>query len=139
MDYLIDFLMFESINKYEFIKKSDNSWEFSDGNNNFLVEFIKNDDMWELIWYVIKNGKNTYDIVNSNIYRILSTIFKGILIEFIENTPECNNILIKGLSKSLEKSETTQRTKIYYRYLTNNPINGWTLDKYQNEIYLDKK
>ena len=45
---------------------------------------------------------------------------------------------IKGLGKENEKESLSQRTKIYYRYLQNNPIDGWELDKYGNEIYLDK-
>jgi hypothetical protein len=43
------------------------------------------------------------------------------------------------MSKRNEKSEITQRTNVYYRFLKNNPIYGWDLDRYQNEIYLDKK
>ena len=37
-----------------------------------------------------------------------------------------------------EKEPIHQRTKVYYRYLKNNPIEGWELDRYGNEIYLDK-
>ena len=37
-----------------------------------------------------------------------------------------------------ESDAITQRTKVYYRYLQNNPIEGWELDRYGNEIYLDK-
>jgi hypothetical protein len=47
-------------------------------------------------------------------------------------------ITIKGLGKGTEKDSLHQRTKIYYRYLQNNPIDGWKLDRYGNEIYLDK-
>jgi hypothetical protein len=45
---------------------------------------------------------------------------------------------IKGLGKGNESDAITQRTKVYYRYLQNNPIEGWELDRYGNEIYLDK-
>ena len=47
-------------------------------------------------------------------------------------------VIIKGLGKENESDEITQRTKVYYRYLQNNPIDGWEIDRYSNEIYLNK-
>jgi hypothetical protein len=68
----------------------------------------------------------------------LKTIFNGIISDFISKNDWCSEITIKGLGKGNESDAITQRTKVYYRYLQNNPIEGWELDRYGNEIYLDK-
>jgi len=141
MKYLRKYRLFEKVDSYDFkFDGEDMSYEFSDGENNFEVEFtyITDDDLYELKWYLNKGGVYTYDIVNSNIYKILETIFGKILPDFIEKNKDCNSILIQGMSKRHEKSNITQRTNVYYRYLKNNLIDGWSLDRYQNEIYLDK-
>jgi hypothetical protein len=83
-------------------------------------------------------GGWSYDVVKTNLYQLMSTIFTEIVPEFIKSNDWCNCIKIVGLGKKVEKDEITQRTKLYWRYLTKNPIQGWELDRYGNEIYLDK-
>ena len=68
----------------------------------------------------------------------MKTIFSDIIPDFISKNDWCAEIAIKGLGKGNESDAITQRTKVYYRYLQNNPIEGWELDRYGNEIYLDK-
>lgn len=142
MKHITNFRIFESVEPYPYeFDESENCYSFSDGKNKFEVEFsyIAEDDLYDLKWFLDKNGIYTYDIVNSNIYRLLNTIMGKILRDFIEKNDDCRHILIHGMSKRNEKSEITQRTNVYYRFLKNNPIYGWDLDRYQNEIYLDKK
>ena len=112
---------------------------FSDGSNDFRVEIDRKPEGEVEILYRVKEGNEwTFSIVPTNIYRILKTIFGEIIPDFISKNPWCQMITIKGLGKENEKEALSQRTKIYYRYLQNNPIDGWELDKYGNEIYLDK-
>ena len=140
MKYIISFN--ESVSSYNYKFDENNmSYEFSDGNNEFKVDFtyITEDDIYELKWYLKKDGFYTYDIVNSNIFKIMETVLGKILNDFIKRFDDCNSILICGLSKNHEKNEITQRTNVYFRYLKSHPIDGWIVDRYQNEIYLDKK
>lgn len=141
MKHLRNFGIFETVGTYRFeFDESENCYSFSDGKNNFEVEFsLIDEETYELKWFLERNGLYTYDIVNSNIYRLLNTILGEILRDFISRTPDCSHILMHGMSKTKEKSEITQRTNVYYRFLVNNPIPGWSLDRYRNEIYLDKK
>jgi hypothetical protein len=112
---------------------------FSDGQNEFRVEIDRKPEGEAEILYRVKEGENwTFKVVQTNIFRLLKTIFNGILPDFISKNDWCQMIIIKGLGKGTEKDPLHQRTKVYYRYLQNNPIEGWELDRYGNEIYLDK-
>lgn len=135
--------IFESIEFYPF---EDGGHEgatyyyfFSDGQNEFRVEIDRKPEGEAEILYRVKEGEDwTFKIVQTNIFRLLKTMFGGIIPDFINKNDWCQMITIKGLGKGTESDAITQRTKIYYRYLQNNPIEGWELDKYGNEIYLDK-
>lgn len=112
---------------------------FSDGQNEFRVEIDRKPEGEVEILYRVKEGDEwTFKIVSTNIFSLLKTIFGGILPDFISKNDWCQMITLKGLGKGTEKDPIHQRTKVYYRYLQNNPIEGWELDRYGNEIYLDK-
>ena len=112
---------------------------FSDSVNDFRVEIDRKPEGEVEILYRVKDGDEwTFKLVSTNIYRILKTIFGEIIPDFISKNDWCQMITIKGLGKGTEKEPIHQRTKVYYRYLKNNPIEGWELDRYGNEIYLDK-
>ena len=112
---------------------------FTVNNTKFRVEIDrKPQGEAELIYRVNRNNDWTFELVKTNIFKLLKTIFSGILPDFINKNDWCQMIIIKGLGKESETDAITQRAKIYYRYLQNNPIEGWKLDRYENEIYLDK-
>lgn len=141
MKYLIP--IFEFVETYTFedggLQGATHYYFFSDGQNEFRVEIDRKPEGEAEILYRVKNDTEwTFDIVQTNIYRILKTIFGSIIPDFIEKNTWCEMITIKGLGKETEKEPISKRTKIYYRYLQNNPIEGWELDRYGNEIYLDK-
>ena len=141
MKYLKSIL--ESIDSYSFEEggKIDGTYYyfFNDGQNEFRVEIDrKPEGEAELIYRVKEENEWTFKVVSSNIFRLLKTIFSSIIPDFISKNEWCSQITIKGLGKETEKDSLHQRTKIYYRYLQNNPIEGWELDRYDNEIYLDK-
>ena len=135
--------IFESIESYKFeyggLEGATYYYYFSDGQNDFRVEIDrKPQDEAELVYRVKRNDEWTFELVKTNIFSLLKTIFSGVLPDFINNNDWCQMIIIKGLGKESESNDITQRTKIYYRYLQNNPIEDWQLDRYKNEIYLDK-
>ena len=135
--------IYESIEPYQFDEAGSINgtyyYFFSDGHNKFRVEIGRRPEGEAEILYCVKdNNEWTFKIVPTNIYKILKTIFGEIIPDFISKNDWCQMITIKGLGKGTEKEPITKRTKIYYRYLQNNPIQGWKLDRYGNEIYLDK-
>ncbi len=135
--------IFESIESYPFEEagKIDGTYYyfFSDGQNEFRVEIDRKPEDEAEILYRVKEGEDwTFKVVQTNIFSLLKTIFSQIIPDFITKNDWCKMITIKGLGKGTEKEPIHQRTKVYYRYLQNNPIEGWELDRYGNEIYLDK-
>ena len=135
--------IFESIESYPFEEagKIDGTYYyfFSDGQNEFRVEIDRKPEDEAEILYRVKEGEDwTFNVVQTNIFNLLKTIFSKIIPDFVSKNDWCQMITIKGLGKGTEKEPIHQRTKVYYRYLQNNPIAGWELDRYGNEIYLDK-
>jgi hypothetical protein len=135
--------IFESIESFPFedegLEGATYYYFFSDGQNEFRVEIDRKPQGEAEVLYRVKEGKDwTFQVVQTNIFSLLKTIFSGIIPDFISKNDWCKMITIKGLGKGTEKDPIHQRTKVYYRYLQNNPIDGWELDRYGNEIYLDK-
>jgi hypothetical protein len=135
--------IFESIDSFPFeyggLEGATYYYFFSDGQNEFRVEIDRKPEGEAEILYRVKEGNEwTFNVVQTNIFSLLKTIFSKIIPDFISKNDWCQMITIKGLGKGTEKEPIHQRTKVYYRYLQNNPIEGWELDRYGNEIYLDK-
>ena len=145
-------LLLESIESYEFQLLSDDpmlfKYSFIDVvGNKYLVE-LKNtpvgkvgilSNIYELVYFVEDKGEYSVSkIVNVNPYRVLQTVFGDILNDFISRCSWAKTIYFIGLSKDRERDYVSSRTKVYYRYLQNNPIDGWEIDRYSNEIYLNK-
>ena len=140
MKKLLSFKLFESIQSYDFRKVSDDEYLFEDEFSNFFkVEFKKIDDDLVEVIYLVKEGDNwTYKEVKTNIFKITQTIIDDILTEYLNENEWVDVILIKGLSKVSEKDFISKRTKWYMRYLENNPIKGWNMERDGNNIYLFK-
>lgn len=110
--------------------------------NQFNVNFkFIDEDSCIMLYNVYDKETNDwgFNLVKTNIYKLFETVFKDILNDFISKNKWCNRIEMTGLGKKVEKDEITQRTKAYIRYLMNNPIKGWVLEHYINEITLIKE
>lgn len=119
--------------------------------NKYLIQF-KNDSIgpivkpmlgktYEITYFVWddETGKwSASKIVKSNIYRLMKTIFGEAVPMFLNERPWVKSIRFEGLAKEKEKSFITQRTKLYSRYLTNNPIKGYSMERIANRIALSK-
>ena len=127
-------------------------YTFTDAEGNNYLTQLKNDAMgpggsmlgssYELIYFVWDDEINDWSIskvVNSNIFRLVKTIFSEIVPEFLEKRPWVKMLRFEGLAKENEdKFAITQRTKLYIRFLTNNPIDGYKMEKNGNKISLIK-
>lgn len=114
-------------------------YRFNDGSNEFRLEIKKLDDTdVELFRTVYDAGEWSYKIVNTNIYRLLETIYQHILVDYLAENEWVETVVIHGLGKDKEKDEITQRTKVNIWYLSKYMIKGWYLDRYLNEVYLRK-
>ena len=140
MKKLVSFKLFESIQSYDFRRISDDEYLFEDEFSNFFkVEFKKIDDDLVEVIYLVKEGDSwTYKEVKTNIFKTTQTVIDDILTQYLDNNEWVDMVLIKGLSKVKEKDFISKRTKWYMRYLENNPINGWSMERDGNSIYLFK-
>jgi hypothetical protein len=144
MKHLIKFKIFESVQSYDFTYEGQEgtSWVYllkDEFENQFKVEISRRPENEVELIYLVKSGDNwTYKEVKTNIWKLTETIIGKILNDFLSKNEWVETVKIIGLGKNTEKDAITQRTKLYWRYLSNNPIQGWELDKYGNEIYLYK-
>ena len=141
MKHLLTYKLFESVQSYDWsFDEQDGVYYFEDEfNNQFRVEIDRHPENEVEIRYLTKDGdKLTFKEVKTNVFRVTETVMGQILKDFLSKNDWVQSVKIVGLGKTTEKEAITQRTKLYWRYLTNNPMDGWELDKYGNEIYLDK-
>ena len=140
MKHLKYYKLFEKVKSYKWFNSTQNEYTFSDDiGNNYIVEFTKkgNIDEVEVKYFVNSSGNRDMNIiVNNNPYRTLETVLGEILIHYINTNKDINTIHIHGLGKDTEKEYITQRTKLYTRYLKNNPIPGFELYSGTNDIEL---
>ena len=132
----------------EFVVK----YGFTDVDGNEYLVQLKNDAMgprnsnlgssYELTYFVWDEEIGDWSIdkiVNSNIFRLTSTVFGKVLKEFLNTRPWIKSIRFEGIAKKTEKKFTkTKRTNLYLRYLTNNPIEYYRLENDLNRINLIK-
>jgi len=100
------------------------------GSSYELTYFVWDEDI--LDWSVDK-------IVNSNIFRVTKTVFGDVVSSFLSSTPWIKTLRFEGISKKTEGEYViTKRTKLYTRYLKNNPVEGYVLERNVNRISLIK-
>jgi len=151
MKYLKTYKLFEKVQSYswkyggtiEGYQEGNQYYTFSDDyGNDYNVEFTKKGTVSnevEIKYFVVEEGhKDMRKLVNANPYRTLETILGEILIDYINRNDRIEIIHIQGLGKDVEKELETQRTKLYVRYLKNNPVPGFELYHGGNDIELVK-
>ena len=127
-------------------------FEFEDLNGNkYLIQF-KNDSIgpidkpmigtsYELTYFVWDEDSSAWSIskiVSSNIFRLMNTIFAEAVPMFLQERTWVKKLRFEGLVKDNEKEFITQRTKVYLRYLKNNPIAGYKTTSCTNCISISK-
>jgi hypothetical protein len=144
MKHLLRFKLFEAVQSYDwkFDGQDGNCWIYyfdDESGNQFRVEIERHPENEVEIRYLVKDGDDwNYKEVKTNVWKITETVMGQILKDFLSKNDWVQSVKIVGLGKVVENEPITQRTKLYWRYLNNNPIDGWELDRYGNEIYLDK-
>jgi hypothetical protein len=136
---------FNESNSMDIIKNDNYNTDYifyDDNHNKFLVQFKKTKgNTYTMSYFVWDNSIKNWSVsklINSNPWKIVSTIIGKIVINFLE-IKECDKLYFEGLAKENEKEFITQRTKMYLRYLKNNPIPNYNLTNYgNNTITLSK-
>lgn len=128
-DFLVKYV-FEDISGNEYLVEFKNDYETVNGKKSLSNQyeglfFLKNDD-----------GYSVSSIVNVNPYRTIKTVLGDIMNDFISRKSWVKAIRMEGLAKDYEKDFITQRTKLYLRFLTRNPIKNFKLVNYGNRIKL---
>ncbi len=129
--------------------KDDNyyiDYQFEDNiGNKFLVQFknvtlgknilSKEYTMSYFVWDKDINNWSVTKLAKSSPYKIVSTVLGNILNDFLSRKSYlCNKVQFEGLAKENEKEFQSQRTKMYLRYLENNPIPNFKMTNYGNNI-----
>jgi methyltransferase-like protein len=129
--------------------KDDNyyiDYQFEDNiGNKFLVQFknitlgknilSKEYTMSYFVWDKDINNWSVTKLAKSSPYKIVATVLGNILNDFLSRKSYlCNKVQFEGLAKENEKEFQTQRTKMYLRYLENNPIPNFRMTNYGNNI-----
>lgn len=149
MKHLYNYISFTESNSFsEFnITRDDNYYIdytfIDDKGNKFLVQFknitigknilSKEYTMSYFVWDSEINNWSVSKLINSSPYKIVSMILGKILNDFVQKKDFlCNKVQFEGLAKENEKDYMTQRTKMYIRYLTNNPVPEFRMTNYGN-------
>jgi hypothetical protein len=150
--HLHNYLSFTSSNSFsdtvKIVKDNDFfvDYTFEDGSQNrFLVQFknitlgknilSKEYTMSYFVWDSTINNWSVTKLAKSSPYKITSTVLGTILNDFlIRKSFICNKVQFEGLAKENEREFQTQRTKMYLRYLENNPISNFKMTNYGNNI-----
>lgn len=156
LNSIFDFLL-ESVESYKWEMTTDTDklvkYTFEDAiGNKYLVEFkniprLKSsvNDLgteYELSYFVYDEKSEYYTVsklVNVNPYKTIQTVLGDIVKDFIKRKSWVKKITMTGLSKDMERTFVSQRTKIYSRYLERNPIDGYRIETLGNKIYIIKK
>jgi len=120
--------------------------------NKFVIQF-KNDAVgpgksrlgssYELAYFVWDREEECWSnakVVNSDIFKITDAVFGKALPSFLEEKPWVRLIRIEGLAKEGEKEfSPTKRTRLYVRYMSANPVEGYRMSCDVNRISLTKE
>jgi len=146
MKYVNNYKLFNESYDFEILSNKDLKIEYKfkdDLDNKFLVQFknvpigknilSKEYTMSYFVWDNDMKNWSVSKLIESNPWKIVSTVLGVIMNDFLKRKSFiCNKLTFEGLAKENEKSYITQRTKMYLRYLTNNPIPDFKMTNYGN-------
>ena len=156
MRHLKNYKLFQESNSYKTsinLVRDDNynvDYTFEDDlGNRFLVQFknilagdkrlSKEYNISYFVWDEDIQNWSVYKTVKSNPYRIIRTVLSDILSDFTNRKLWCNRISFEGLSKETQREFTSQRTKLYSRFLEINPLPGFKMTNYGNKFILTRQ
>jgi hypothetical protein len=150
MKHIHNYNLFLESNSYVNSLSRDNNYyvdyTFKDDlGNKFLVQFknitigkrdlSKEYTMSYFVWDDNIQDWSVSKLVESSPWKIVSTVLGDIVNDFLKRKSFlCNKLQFEGLAKENEKNYMTQRTKMYLRYLSNNPISNFKMSNYGNNI-----
>ena len=152
MKHIFNYMSFTESNSFSNtvkMTKDDNyyiDYQFEDNiGNKFLVQFknvtlgknilSKEYTMSYFVWDKDINNWSVTKLAKSSPYKIVATVLGNILNDFLSRKSYlCNKVQFEGLAKENEKEFQTQRTKMYLRYLENNPVPNFKMTNYGNNI-----
>lgn len=155
MRHLKYFKLFQESNSYKTsvnLARDDNyhvDYTFEDDlGNHFFVQFknitsngklTKEYTFSYFVWdQDIENWSVTKE-VGSNPFRIVRTVLGDVLNDFIKRKLWCSRIHFEGLSSEQERDYISRRSKMYLRFLEQNPLIGWSWVNYGNKFILSRK
>ena len=157
MRHIYNYISFTESNSFSNsvkITKDDNyyvDYTFEDhSGNKFLVQFKnitigkntlgKEYTMSYFVWDNDINDWSVSKLIESKPLRIVDTVLGTILNDFVKRKSFlCNKVQFEGLAKENERDYMTQRTKMYLRYLTNNPVPNFKMTNYGNKFILTRQ
>jgi hypothetical protein len=155
MNFIFNFIKFNESQSFKDtvkILRDDNlhvDYEFEDHlGNKFLVQFknithngrlSKEYNFSYFVWDVDIDNWSVSKEIDSNPFRIVRTVLGDILNDFINRKRWCVRIYFEGLSKESQRGYISQRTKLYLRFLEQNPVNGFNMSNYGNKFILTRK
>jgi hypothetical protein len=118
--------------------------------NRFLVQFKnitvgqnilgKLYTMSYFVWDSMINNWSVTKMAGTNPWRVVSTVLGVIVTDFLKRKSFlCNTLKFEGLAKENEKSFVTQRTKMYLRWLSMNPISNFSVINHGNNLITLKR
>jgi len=146
-DYLLKF-----VTTYEDSVKITNDtehlveYQFNDElGNKFLVQFknvpigkktlSKKYTMSYFVWDKSIQNWSVTKMVGTNPLKVVATVLGHVMDDFLKRKFYlCNEVQFEGLAKENERHFITQRTKMYLRYLEQNPKPGFTYTNWGNNI-----
>jgi hypothetical protein len=92
------------------------------------------------VWDKNINNWSVSKVAGTNPWRVVSTVLGKIMDYFLNKKSFlCNEVQFEGLAKENEREFITQRTKMYLRYLTQNPKTGFEFTNWGNNTITIKR
>ena len=129
-DFYVDYEFYDILGNHFFVQ-----FKNITSNGKLTKEYTFSYFVWD---QDIENWSVTKE-VGSNPFRIVRTVLGDVLNDFIKRKLWCSRIHFEGLSSEQERDYISRRSKMYLRFLEQNPLSGWSWVNYGNKFILSRK